>query len=307
MLAHFEIVAAFTDSRTDICVDGGCASGCDLFFFAFSCSAVIAPCGSSICLRPCGRDVRQVHQHFLGAVHVEYLAAGTLHKTTARLAGSIAGRLYTTADAAEAATRASVKTWMLIAFGLAVVIVCGLSLLIGRSISKAIASMVSAMIRLAGGDLRIAIPGRGRKDEIGEMADAVEVFKSNMIEADRLRAEQLEVEQRQAERRMADMRELANAFEGAVGEIVETVSSAATELEASAHTLRTTAEQSQQLAAAVAAASEEASTNVQSVASASEEMTSSVNEISRQVQESSRVANEAVSQAQRTNDRVGEL
>ena len=62
-------------------------------------------------------------------------------------------RLYTTADAAEAATRASVKTWMLIAFGLAVVIVCGLSLLIGRSISKAIASMVSAMIRLAGGDL----------------------------------------------------------------------------------------------------------------------------------------------------------
>jgi hypothetical protein len=59
----------------------------------FSCSAVIAPCGSSICLRPCGRDVRQVHQHFLGAVHVEYLAAGTLHKTTARLAESIAGRL----------------------------------------------------------------------------------------------------------------------------------------------------------------------------------------------------------------------
>jgi hypothetical protein len=59
----------------------------------FSCSAVIAPCGSSICPRPCGRDVRQVHQHILGAVHVEYLAAGTLHKTTARLAGSIAGRL----------------------------------------------------------------------------------------------------------------------------------------------------------------------------------------------------------------------
>ena len=103
------------------------------------------------------------------------------------------------------------------------------------------------------------------------------------------------------------MHKLADAFECAVGEIVETVSSAATELEASAGTLTATAERSQELATSVAAASEEASTNVQSVASASEELTSSVNEISRQVQESSRVASEAVDQAQKTNDRVGEL
>src|SRR5882672_7074466 len=85
------------------------------------------------------------------------------------------------------------------------------------------------------------------------------------------------------------------------------VSSAATELEASAGTLTATAERSQQLATTVASASEEASTNVQSVASASEELTSSVNEISRQVQESSRVADVAVDQAQKTNHRVGEL
>ena len=216
-------------------------------------------------------------------------------------------RLYTSADASEAATRASVGNRMLIAFGLAVVLVFGLSLLIGRSISKALASMVSAMTRLAGGDVKIAIPGLGRTDEIGEMAGAVEVFKNNMIEADRLRAEQLAAEQRQVEQRKADMRELANAFEGAVGEIVDTVSSAATELEASANTLTKAAEQSQSLATTVAVASEEASANVQSVASASEELSSSVNEISRQVQESSRVAGEAVDQAQKTNDRVSEL
>ena len=216
-------------------------------------------------------------------------------------------RMYTTAEANEAATRSSVSTWMLIAFGLAVVVVCGVSLLIGRSISSALASMVSAMTRLAGGDFKIAIPGLGRKDEIGEMAGAVEVFKNNMMEAERLRAEQLEAEQRQVEQRKADMRQLADAFEGAVGEIVDTVSSAATELEASANTLTKAAERSQGLATTVAAASEEASTNVQSVASASEELTSSVNEISRQVQESSRVANEAVDQAQKTNSRVGEL
>jgi methyl-accepting chemotaxis protein len=216
-------------------------------------------------------------------------------------------RLYKEADAAETATRASVRTWMLIAFGLAVVLVCGVSLLIGRSISKALSSMVGAMTRLASGDFAVAIPSLGRKDEVGEMAGTVEVFKNNMIETERLRAEQLDVEQRQLQQRKADMHKLADAFEGAVGEIVENVSSAATELEASAGTLTATAERAQELATAVAAASEEASTNVRSVASSSEEMTSSVNEISRQVQESSRVANEAVDQAQKTNDRVGEL
>jgi methyl-accepting chemotaxis protein len=216
-------------------------------------------------------------------------------------------QLYTRAEAGEAATRNSVSTWMLIAFALAAAMVCGLSLLIGRSISKSLASMVFAMTKLAGGNVKIAIPGIGRRDEIGEMANAVEVFKRNMIEADRLRAEQFEAEQRQAEQRKADMRELANSFEGAVGEIVDTVSSAATELEASANTLTVAAERSQRLATSVAAASEEASTNVQSVASASEELTSSVNEISRQVQESSRVADEAVDQARITNDRISEL
>ena len=216
-------------------------------------------------------------------------------------------RLYKEADAAEAAARDSIKIWMLIALGFAAVLASGTSFLIGSSISKALSGMSRAMTGLAGGDVAVAIPSLGRKDEVGEMAGAVQVFKASMIETERLRAEQLELEQRQLQQRKSDMHKLADAFEGAVGEIVEMVSSAATELEASANTLTTTAERSQQLATVVAAASEEASTNVQSVASASEELTSSVNEIGRQVQQSARVANEAVDQAQKTNDRVGEL
>ena len=216
-------------------------------------------------------------------------------------------RRYQQADAAEAAMRGSVRGWMLFALALAVVVVSATSFLIGRSISTALSAMVRAMTGLAGGDATIAIPGLGRRDEVGEMAGAVQVFKTNMVESERLRAERSEIEARQVRQRKADMHKLADAFECAVGEIVETVSSAATELEAAARTLTTTAERSQELAGAVAAASEEASTNVQSVASASEEMSSSVNEISRQVQESSRVANDAVEQAQKTNDRVGEL
>ncbi len=216
-------------------------------------------------------------------------------------------RLYKEANAAEAAARGSVRTWMLIAFGLAVVVVCGVSLLIGRSISNALSAMVRAMTRLAGGEFTISVPGLGRGDEIGEMAGAVEVFKNNMIEAERLRAEQTEVEQRQVQQRQAVMNRMANDFEAAVGEIIETVSSASTELEASATTLTSTAERAQERTTMVAAASEEASTNVQSVASAAEEMASSVNEISRQVQESARIAGDAVEQARTTNDRVSEL
>jgi methyl-accepting chemotaxis protein len=216
-------------------------------------------------------------------------------------------RLYNDAEGAEANTRGSIKTWMLIALGLAVVVVSGVSFLIGGRISKALSAMVRAMTGLAGGDTAIAIPGLGRKDEVGEMAGAVEVFKTNMIETDRLRAEQALTEQKRAQQRKADMIKLADDFEGAVGEIIETVSSASTELEASASTLTSTAERAQELTTMVAAASEEASTNVQSVASATEELTSSVNEISRQVQESARIANEAVGQARKTNDRVGEL
>src|SRR5947209_16133563 len=102
------------------------------------------------------------------------------------------------------------------------------------------------------------------------------------------------------------MIKLADTFESTVGEIVETVSSASTELEASAGTLTSTAERGQELTTIVAAASEQATTNVQSVASATEEMASSVNEIGRQVQESARMANEAGDQAQKTNDRGSE-
>jgi methyl-accepting chemotaxis protein len=215
--------------------------------------------------------------------------------------------LYKQADVAEAATRDAVRMWMMVAFAIAVVVLAAVGFLLGRSISKALAGMVGAMTRLARGELSISVPGIGRRDEIGEMASAVEVFRTNMAEAERLRTEQIEAEARGRQQRKADMHRLADNFEGAVGEIIETVSSAATELEASSNTLTQAAERGNGLATVVAAASEEASANVQSVSSASEEMTSSISEISRQVQESARVADVAVEQAQRTNARVAEL
>jgi methyl-accepting chemotaxis protein len=179
---------------------------------------------------------------------------------------------------------------------------------IGRSISKPLSGLTSGMKELAEGNFEVILPGLGRKDEVGEMAQAVEIFKVKAEQKARAEAEaKMTQDQLAAAQRKQDMHKLANDFESAVGEIIETVSSASTELEASAGTLTSNAERSQQLTTMVAAASEEASANVQSVASATEEMASSVNEISRQVQTSSSIANEAVVQARKTNDRVGEL
>jgi methyl-accepting chemotaxis protein len=119
--------------------------------------------------------------------------------------------LYKQADTAEAAARDSINLWMLLALGLAVVVVSGVSFLIGRSISNALSAMVGVMTRLSGGDSTIAIPSLGRKDEVGEMAGAVRVCKTNMIDTERLRAEQLDAAQRQLRQRKADMHELADA------------------------------------------------------------------------------------------------
>jgi methyl-accepting chemotaxis protein len=176
------------------------------------------------------------------------------------------------------------------------------------TIARPIAALTKAMLELAAGNFSVVLPGLGRKDEVGDVASAVEKFKILSEQKAREEAEaKIQQDQIAAKQRKAEMQKLADSFEAAVGEIVDTVSSASTELEASASTLTTTAERSQQLATTVAVASEEASTNVNSVASATEELSSSVNEISRQVQESARMAGEAVEQARTTNDRVGEL
>jgi methyl-accepting chemotaxis protein len=191
-----------------------------------------------------------------------------------------------------------------------VVAVLGLliAFLIARGIIGPLSGLTSGMMQLADGNFSVVPPGLERKDEVGDMARAVEAFKVKAAQKARDEAEtKMKQDRIAAEQRKREMAKLADDFEGAVGEIVEAVSSASTELEASAGTLTSSAERSQKLTTTVAAASEQASTNVRSVALATEEMTSSVDEISRQVQTSANIANDAVEQARKTNDRVAEL
>ncbi|QUS39408.1 methyl-accepting chemotaxis protein [Tardiphaga alba] len=190
--------------------------------------------------------------------------------------------------------------------GLSAIFGIGIGIYLVRDVSSGIASIVKPMQSLGAGDLTAVVPHQGMKTEIGTMGDALQVFKQALIDkraADEAAAVDAEAKIERGRR----VDNITREFEAMIGEIVETVSSASTELEASAGTLTATAERSQELTTSVAAASEEASTNVQSVASATEEMASSVNEISRQVQDSAAIAGQAVEQARVTNDRVSQL
>jgi methyl-accepting chemotaxis protein len=209
-------------------------------------------------------------------------------------------------DLDEQVWNAARRMLMLAAVMLA--LVGAVSLFVARRTSRAMRGMTGAMGELASGNFAVVLPGLGRRDEIGDMAGAVEAFKLKAAEKAQREAQQKEDEDRAAAAaRKVEMHRLAAQFENAVGGIIGTVSSAATQLEASAATLTHTAETTQQLSGSVAAASEQASANVQSVASATEEMGASVNEISRQVHESSGIAAAAVKQAETTNQQVRTL
>jgi len=182
------------------------------------------------------------------------------------------------------------------------------SFLIGRNISRPVVAMSKAMRELAVGNFEVQLPGLDRNDEVGQMAHAIEDFKVQAIaKAERETAEREQKNRELAAARRIELHNLAESFETAVGNIIENVGSASSELENSAVILTRSSAATQQLSTVVAAASEETSTNVQSVASATEEMAGSINEIGRQVADSNRIANEAVDQAEKTDARIAEL
>ena len=215
------------------------------------------------------------------------------------------------------------NTYMMIAICVivALAIGIGLALLIGNGIANPIRHMTEIMQRLAKGDNSVEIAGAERADEIGDMAETVEVFKQNAIEAERLRAEQeesrkqaekLREEQEEAKRqaeedRRKGMLELADNFEASVSAVVELVASASTEMESTAQSMTSTAEDAQTRTGEVAAASEQATANVQTVASAAEELSSSINEIGRRVAHSAEISGKAVAAAESTNQTIRDL
>ncbi len=212
--------------------------------------------------------------------------------------------LLRSTDADVSAMRLSTEMTLLAGFAVIFAAMTALAWLIGRALTRPLASMTGAMDALAGGDLTVAIPATDYANEIGAMARAVQVFKDNALRVRQMEAEaEAQKKKAEAEKRAA-MDALAASFEASVGGVVKMISAASTEMHASAEALTATAEEASRQSTAVAAASEQATNNVQTVASASEELNSSVSEISRQVANSAQMSGRAVEQAGRTNETV---
>lgn len=179
--------------------------------------------------------------------------------------------------------------------------------IIARGTANPILTMTTAMRKLAGGDLESEISGTTRKDEIGAMAQAVQIFKDNAIRVKNMEAEAAEAELRAEEEKRAAMRKLADEFEASVGGIIKNVSGAAEDMQKRAQGLTSIADRSSQQATNVAAAAEQASANVQTVAVATDELSSSIQEISRQVLESTKITKETVVEAEDSQTKVQSL
>lgn len=178
---------------------------------------------------------------------------------------------------------------------------------IRRGVTAPLARMAGAMARLADGDASVAVEGHRRRDEIGAMAAAMQVFKDNLIRTRVLEAETAEARKAAEEQRKTGMRQMADGFEASVGGIIDQVSRSATELQKTAQVMTSTATETASQSMTVAAAAEEAGTNVSTVAAAAEELSSSVQEIGRQVVGSADLARRAVGEADQTGALVQEL
>lgn len=198
------------------------------------------------------------------------------------------------------------EKYMLIAAAVMLIVIVAYALYTGNSISRPIREMTEIMSRLAAKDKKVSILYGDRSDEIGEMASAVQVFKDNMIKADEL-AEEQAIEQEKRHLRSKRIEELTQDFSEDIASSLQTASSSATEMKATAETMLATAEQTASGSSAVVAATEETTSNISTVAAAAEELSASISEISNQVSQSSSITNEAQSKASVSGEMINNL
>lgn len=208
-------------------------------------------------------------------------------------------------EIAEAEQEITVLLYEFILVGVLVLAVStAIGVVMARSVSAPITSMTRAMRSLADRDWSVTVPSQERKDEIGEMAATVSIFKESGLEADRLRADEETREERAAEEKRAAMNQLADSFETSVGEIVEAVTSTAQDLKDTAQGVSAIAEETTAQSSTVASAAEESSVNVQTVSSATEEMSASISEMQQQVMRSRDVSERAADSVENAAQQV---
>jgi methyl-accepting chemotaxis protein len=196
------------------------------------------------------------------------------------------------------------RSFILIAGGLTLIVVIIIGLLIARGLSNPIVRMTAVMHELANGNLKVKILDAERKDEVGEMASALRIFRKNAQDVEGLRAQQEETQRKNEEKQRAILHKMADDFENNVSGVVEAVDMAAQNMQNTAQGMSATAAATSDQSSVVASAAEQATHNVQTVASAAEELSASISEISRQVEQSASIAQSAVDEAQRANTTV---
>jgi methyl-accepting chemotaxis protein len=185
--------------------------------------------------------------------------------------------------------------------GFALLLIGGLFVLLSRSIADPINAMAAAMRKIAEGDTLTMIPALDRRDEVGAMAQSVQIFRDKMIEATRLRGEQDSLKAQADGEKKLLLGKMADEFERGVRASLDKLAGAALEMRTTSKSLSATAGEASHQATSVATVAEQASANVQTVAAATEELSSSVLEIARQVTQSTEIAGQAVAEANRTN------
>ncbi len=197
----------------------------------------------------------------------------------------------------------TLRNHAVIAMLLLAVVIVVVGIFFSRMITKPISTITSAMEVLAKGDTSIDVPESDRKDEIGDMAQALEIFKQNRIEADRLAEEQKQEQQAQIERAKT-LEKLTADFENSVSDMINGLAAASTELGSTAESMTGIAAQTTEQSSAMSAASESTVKNIQTVAAASEELSASIRELSQQVQNTSQAANTATEDVNRASAQI---
>ncbi|MDQ0315124.1 methyl-accepting chemotaxis protein [Amorphus orientalis] len=182
-------------------------------------------------------------------------------------------------------------------------LIAGAALYLTNSITKPLGAITGSLRRLAEGDMGVEIPGTGRRDEIGQMAEAAEVFREGMIQAKDL-AEAQAAEQTVREERARRIEDLTQQFDDSAAKLLGAVTSSADAMEHNARAMAQIADGTNSRSATVATAAQQASANVQNVASATEELSASIREIGSQVSKSTEIASLAVSEATKTNRQI---
>jgi len=250
----------------------------------------------------------------LATVHQDAVALGAmtkcdipLDKTVAlatKLAADLSVAIGKNADDLSDLTGSTIAKTAWVG-GLGSLVAVLLALWVAQSgISGPLGHLKDVMESLAGGNLGVDVPGRQRGDELGHMAQTVQVFKDTAVKVEALRAEQQQADARAASERHQALMALADSFQTNVMGVVELVSNSTTEMQSTVQSMAGTAHQAASQATTVAAAATQATGNVETVAAAAEELTASIGEISRQVAEAAQVSSTAAEETERTNTLV---